>query len=827
MGKCSRAAWLGLGLLPAAAAQQEPIFVVPAVKLSPASAMALGDLDEDGLGEIVLAAPSLPELGIWSTLPDGSLAARGVIAMESDVGSMEVVDLDGDGHVDLIFGHAFELGLLRGAGDGTLAPGKAIAPSPGYSAFISAVVDFNLDGALDVLASHQQFPGPSSWDVLLNQGDGVLHASTSIAKPNGLVRAVGDLQGDGIPDLVAPLPDVNMLRAWVGDGLGGLAGQPAFVAGAWFAGLELLDLDSDGRGDLLTASGVGMAILRNLGHLEFGPAQQLPAIHGKSIRIAADFDEDGRTDVLTGSQSGEVVNLADGQGGLQVAQFTVLSGDEVTPVATFDMNGDGDLDLVTSPGPAAPAFAQVLHGQGNGLFLERRAADSTISYFSSVRVADLDEDGRDDLYLQPAGPGELSLATPGGAFGMPVLTTDGWHVGAMFDTNGDGHVDLVTPDDPVAVRLGDGAAGFGDPIESSTASGSLLETGDIDADGLVDFLSHGFPTVRFYSHLSLGDGTFAKVKTGIDDAKGLEHVLADLDGDGWLDLARTGTSDPAECLLVHRGDGAGLFAPAAGFQPGAPFLRLEACDADLDGLLELVGLREDSGALHILPNDGLGGFGAAAGLEPTGFDLAWSMACGDVTGDGLLDAVLTGSTPAAGTLSAVLAGTGAGGFELDSQFGSATGGGGRLGDFNGDGWLDLLTVDHGEGLTLLLNRRGPWDEHGHGLSGARGKPRQIGVGAPEAGASLGVLLHDAARLSPAFTVLGLSAALLPYRGGVMVPTPELVQGPLLTDGEGDLALVGGWPSPPPGATLWIQVWILDPAGPWGWSASNGLSLRWP
>ena len=69
---------------------------------------------------------------------------------------------------------------------------------------------------------------------------------------------------------------------------------------------------------------------------------------------------------------------------------------------------------------------------------------------------------------------------------------------------------------------------------------------------------------------------------------------------------------------------------------------------------------------------------------------------------------------------------------------------------------------------------------------------------------------------------------VPFKGGVLVPKVDLLIMGLATDGTGELVLGSTWPTGiPPATTMYFQHWIVDPAGPKGLSASNGLAGTTP
>jgi hypothetical protein len=149
-------------------------------------------------------------------------------------------------------------------------------------------------------------------------------------------------------------------------------------------------------------------------------------------------------------------------------------------------------------------------------------------------------------------------------------------------------------------------------------------------------------------------------------------------------------------------------------------------------------------------------------------------------------------------------------------------------DFDGDDWLDVAVVSQNDDLSVRLNQRGPWDDLGHPLAGALGLPRQRALGSLLGGEPFEFRLTDARPGGLTAHVIGLSAIDAPFKGGVFVPMPLLINYPLPIDAQGDLTLAGDWPvTAASGVPLYFQFWGPDEAGVKGFAASNAVSGTLP
>ncbi|WP_419192373.1 MBL fold metallo-hydrolase [Engelhardtia mirabilis] len=121
-----------------------------------------------------------------------------------------------------------------------------------------------------------------------------------------------------------------------------------------------------------------------------------------------------------------------------------------------------------------------------------------------------------------------------------------------------------------------------------------------------------------------------------------------------------------------------------------------------------------------------------------------------------------------------------------------------------------------------------WLDLGNALPGSAGTPQLVGQGTLIGGTHYSLELTGAAPASQAFLVFGQSQLLLPIAGGTLVPSPDLVAGPLETGAGGGLAGEFTWPvGMPAGVQDFWQVWIADAGAPGGWSASNALRSTTP
>jgi hypothetical protein len=122
----------------------------------------------------------------------------------------------------------------------------------------------------------------------------------------------------------------------------------------------------------------------------------------------------------------------------------------------------------------------------------------------------------------------------------------------------------------------------------------------------------------------------------------------------------------------------------------------------------------------------------------------------------------------------------------------------------------------------------PWADIGYALPGEDGPPRLEGSGTLLPGTTVVISLGNAAPLLRAAMLLSTTQALLPYKGGTLVPGLDLLVVSFKTDAQGAWSAAATWPAGlPPGTVYSIQFAILDPSGPLGATLSNALEATTP
>ena len=322
-----------------------------------------------------------------------------------------------------------------------------------------------------------------------------------------------------------------------------------------------------------------------------------------------------------------------------------------------DLDGDGDLDMVAASRPDNAVFWYE-NTDGAGTFGPAQVITTHAVQATRVQIGDLDGDGDLDVVSASAGDDKIAwYANDGtGSFGaQQVITANaaGAQDVVLSDLDGDGDLDVVTAsfyDDTIAWHENEGGGSFSGRIVVSAGSLSgptAVNAADLNGDGSRDIIAFSKMDGRLVWYPNDGVGGFGAAQevdaVGWDTGDNVE--AADLDGDGDLDLLLS----PHDVRWYENADGAGSFGAAQTFYFGTDFSvghgeKAVAADLDGDGDPDVLssgpGPHPCGGRWH--RNDGTGNFDTNRLVVYYGtIGSRTIVRAGDIDGDGDLDVVTT------------------------------------------------------------------------------------------------------------------------------------------------------------------------------------------
>ena len=665
----------------------------------------LGDLDNDGdLDAFIANIGILPDTPnrIWLNQggvqggEEGQFVDSNQALGEEFSYTAVLGDLDGDGDLDAFVGNGGANTIWLNDGTGVfIKTGQNLGS---YATFKVALGDVDGDGDLDAVTANYFNGEPNR--IWVNQGGaqsgiaGQFAAGGELGFAEATAVALGDLDNDGDLDAYLGLAGLNQQtdQVWVNNG-SGIFSDSGRALGAQNSGdVELADLDGDSDLDafVVTSFAGGHRVYLNAGGAQGGTLGQL-------------------------IDSGQI--LEDG-----LASFDVSLG---------DVDSDGDLDAFIANYSGRPN--SVLLNDGSGQFT---SSDQSLGNSTSVGVALGDVDGDNDLdafVANASDSGSLDEGAPNrvwlnGAAATPPEEVQFYSTGQFIDTfptydvslgdvDLDGDLDALIgsiPNSSLYVAFNQGNGIF-DPnvvtIEIGYFDKVILADWDNDGDLDIFALYPGLGAIFIYFNQGGIQGGLTGEFNITEDVIHIpwreEIALADLDGDSDLDgiVATDGTGTVEK--LINDGLG-GVESEALSYITEGDKVRLADMDGDGDNdlfLLETNCLNCQSSG-HLWLNDGSGQFVETATYNGNyeHFELA------DFNGDGAVDAIFASQTELAlwtnngdGALS--LAGTIASSYSQEIS----------IGDVDGDGDLDLLSVRLVEYLPDPANANELWLNDGQGV----------------------------------------------------------------------------------------------------------------
>lgn len=398
------------------------------VALLPASALDLGTTYtvtvsgnvRDTLGNAMGSSYSFS----FTTVPPRFLSYHAT-ATGSWPQAVAIGDVNGDGRNDVVMVTSCyasspndnKVMIFAQKPDGTLdAPVTYdISATASCGAYSVAIGDVTGDGRNDVIVGENG----NGIEVLAQQPDGTLASTGVLASSNARQIRVGDVNNDGRLDVIGVGWASGSVSVWTQKVGGGLNGATNYtLAHAGYEDLAIGDVTGDGLNDIVVSSGQGdntknISVLPQAAGGGFGT----PTYYGTS--------------------------------GISNGAFTNVAG-----VAVGDINHDGRADIVLSIGGNRPySKLGIMYQQTDGSLGAITLKDS-YDIPQPVQIADVDQDGRNDIVVAHGGWDEMGLYLQDSSgqlvneklFGTPYASSYNPDGLALGDINGDGYPDAVIAD---------------------------------------------------------------------------------------------------------------------------------------------------------------------------------------------------------------------------------------------------------------------------------------------------------------------------------------------------------------------------------------------
>jgi hypothetical protein len=322
--------------------------------------MASGDLNGDGADDVVSVNSVPGSLSVFLSNGD-TLTTPVNYGQQVTPYSVALGDLDNDGNLDVVIAANDVLDVRKGNGDGTFGAPTSIAAT-GYDGILVATGQFSGNSNLDVIVGDYTSGNVA---LYLGNGTGALTPNGSVAETSQPVEAaVGDFDGNGVDDFATANSDsffTGAISVVLVDSNGSFSpGTGSPLAGDYQpAGITSGDFNGDGDVDLavVNSPNPGLSVKLGDGSGGFTDAPSLPAIpsHWGTSIASADFDGDGYDDLGVGwttSTSGEVddstgIFLGSSSGAMSAAAGSPWANTSPTYpwlTTTGDFNGDGHPD---------------------------------------------------------------------------------------------------------------------------------------------------------------------------------------------------------------------------------------------------------------------------------------------------------------------------------------------------------------------------------------------------------------------------------------------------------------------------------------------------
>ncbi len=747
--------------------------------------IAIGDIDGDGKSDLAIANTNSKTVSIYRNtgkIDTVNFATKVDFTTLWSPLSVAIGDIDGDGKADLVIANAGSdiVSIFRNtSSSGIINFASKVDFITGSLPYSVVIGDINGDGKPDLALTNYN---SNTVSVLRNTGlKGSISFATKVdfaTGSNPCSVAIGDIDGDGKPDLAIAntgnIYTVSVLRNTGSNNSVNFATKTDFTTGSNSKSIEIGDIDGDGKPDLAIGSN-SVSILRNTsssGSISFATRVDFASVSTPYSLKIGDINGDGKPDLAIINQSSNKLSILRNTSISGTVDFATkvdfASGTNPLSIAIGDIDGDGKSDLAIAnennnsvsilrnypqpPPPTINSFTPTSAVVGASISITgvgfNTVPTKNIVFFGATKAIVTAATDTSLMVLVPIGasfapitilntantlsaystqffnpiysPSKGSITTNDITTKQDFTTGPQSRAVAIGDLDGDGKPDLAVVNNvgaTVSILRNTGSIGsvsFATKVDFSTGTDpESISIGDINGDGKPDLVvtNFGSSTVSVFRNISMnGAISFA---TKIDFATGTNPssvAIGDIDKDGKPDLIVTNYNNGFNSISVFRNtsnSGTISFDLKVDFETGGNPASVAIGDIDGDNKPDLAIANQMSNTVSILRNTSIyGTVSFATKLDITMISEPFSIAIADLDGDGKSDLAIANVSSIGKSVSVLRNTSSIGSVSFASRVNFSANGDPysvSAGDLDGDGKPDLAIASFSSSVSVLRN----------------------------------------------------------------------------------------------------------------------------
>ncbi|MDP9042825.1 MAG: FG-GAP-like repeat-containing protein [Bacteroidota bacterium] len=696
---------------------------------------AIGDLDGDGKPDVVVTnGIGDTSISVYRNSSSGNaISFDNPLRFVTNYGPYAVAigDLDGDGKPDLAIANTGSnyITLYKNTSTpGSISFSNKTDLLVGTNPYGIAIGDLDKDGKAELVVSTEG--GSSSLYVIKNTstpGNFSFGSPVSYTNLSGaFTLAIGDLDGDGNPDITATggYPGAILVLRNIST-TGNLQFDPPknFAAGNYTVDVSIRDLDGDAKPELVAVNRFGnsVSVLKNkstVGNVDFENHMDYTVGNAPLIAAIADLDGDGNPDIITANSSSDKISILRNMIGDTVAPIirsftpdTAISGTKVTilgkhftgttavqfggvPAASFVVDSSSGITATVALGASGNLTVTTNFGT---------ASDTGFIFKGPLIYKFTPTNGMAGDTIQISGTNFTGVTSV--SFGMVAAASfsipSDTSISAVLGTGASGDVSVSSSNGNASLS---GFAYGGKPVILSFTPSSDTIGATITING-INFSANPDDNIVYFGPVRaiVKSATASRLQVAVPAGAVYDLITVTTNYlTAYSSLPFSAKFSDGDSLMSAR-----TFVPASDFNTGNYPVSVAVSDLDQDGKPDLITANALSNNISILQNNGRGGnFSFAAHNDLPAGKGPRNIAVGDLNGDGKPDIVVTNfNSGNSGSVSVFRNTSQNGVISFDSATNIQTGNGTvdvAIADINGDGKPDIIVTSGNSAIFSIL-----------------------------------------------------------------------------------------------------------------------------